>query len=355
MFGIFKDKAPAIPLLDGPLCPNDLLENASTLPVAEPDDMCVAADGSLLVSSGKSILRLTSWSSGQFEQIAEFDAKISSLACREDGIIGVGLEKNGVALIDQKGKRLAPWEKTRTKFHAIRACCFLSDGSLIIADACISNSPPPYLDDLFLNSRSGRLIKLTDEGQSDLIADGLMFPHGIAEITPGTFIVSESWSKNLCTFSQKASLKKTIMADLAGYSARIHPLEFGGYALACFARRDPLIDFILSEKEFLAQMKTKLSAEYWIAPRLSADIDYRFPIQSGATRLFGEIKPWAPSFSYGLIIILDNQFKPLTSAQSRANGKRHGITTALEWRGDLIALSKGNSELLNVKPMEQLI
>jgi hypothetical protein len=355
MFGIFKDNAPAIPLLDGPLSPNDLLENASAIAVAEPDDMCVDADGSLLVSSGRSLLRLTDWDQGRFAQIAEFDTNISSLACREDGLIGVGLEHNGAALVDQKGKLHKPWQQSDVDLHAIRACRFSRDGALIVADACISSSPPPYLDDLFLNTRSGRLLKLAEDGRCDLIADGLMFPHGIIESTKESLLVSESWSKNLCLLTHGTSAKKVVVKDLAGYGARIHRLQFGGYALACFARRDPLIDFILSETEYLSRMKTKLSAKYWISPRLSATIDYRFPIQSGATRLFGEIKPWAPSFSYGLVIILNEKFMPLTSAQSRANGKRHGITTALEWRGDLIALSKGNNELLKVKSMEQLL
>jgi hypothetical protein len=75
----------------------------------------------------------------------------------------------------------------------------------------------------------------------------------------------------------------------------------------------------------------------------------------GAARLFGDIKPWAPSFSYGLVVILDKNFLPLASAQSRANGTRHGITAALEWRGELIAISKGSNELLKVTAMDQLI
>ena len=99
-------------------------------------------------------------------------------------------------------------------------------------------------------------------------------------------------------------------------------------------------------------MTKELPPELWIAPRLSAQLDYRLPIQSGATRLFGALKPWAPSFSYGLVMILDADFTPRASAQSRANGTRHGITAALEWRGDLIAVSKGSNELLKISMKE---
>ncbi len=355
MFGIFKDKAPKVPLLDGPLIPNNMIDRAASISVAEPDDICVAPDDSLLVTSGKSILRLTDWDKKQFVSVAEFKTNVCALACREDGVIGVGLEESDVMLISGKGIHQAPWKDSGIGFNAVRGCHFSSDGSLMIADACDGEGAPPYLHDLFQESDSGRILRLNDNGGAELVAEGLQFPHGLVEIEPDVFIISESWSSDLCKLSCKTSSKTSVLSGLPGYTARIHPLDFGGYALSCFARRDPLIDFVLSEKKFVQRMKKELAPECWITPRLSSDIDYRFPIQSGATRLFGEIKPWAPSLSYGLVIILDRNFVPMASAHSRANGRRHGITTALEWRGDLIAVSKGNNELLKIEAMEQMI
>jgi hypothetical protein len=41
----------------------------------------------------------------------------------------------------------------------------------------------------------------------------------------------------------------------------------------------------------------------------------------------GILKPWAPTFSYGLVIRLGNDLRPLSSLHSRANGRVHGITS----------------------------
>ena len=350
MFGFHK-KAPTISLLDGPLSPNDKLEEADSIPLQDPDDICLASDGSLLVTSGNSILRLGDWSSGKFEPVAEFDRSVTALDCREDGAIAVALDQAGIILVDSHGKIHSPWKSKTLSPKAGRALRFSQEGSLFVADACRDNGKFPHLHDLFAESGSGRVLKLEDNGDGAVLAEGLRYPHGITEIEPGLLAVAQSWSACLSRIPNRASQKSILIGDLPGYPARIHPFP-EGFILTCFARRDPLIEFILTEKAYVARMTEELPPELWIAPRLSAQPDYRLPIQSGATRLFGALKPWAPSFSYGLIMILDSNFMPMASAQSRANGRRHGITSALEWRGDLIAVSKGSNELLKLSMKE---
>jgi hypothetical protein len=317
----------------------------------DPDDICLAADGTLLVTSGKAILRLADWNSDKFEPVAEFDRSVTALDCREDGTIAVALDQAGIQLVDSHGKIYSPWKSKTLSPKTGRALRFCQDGSLFVADACQAQGRFPHLHDLFAEAGSGRVLKLEDNGDGEVVAEGLRYPHGIAEIEPGLLAIAESWSACLSRIPNKTSRKSILIGDLPGYPARIHPFP-EGFILTCFARRDPLIEFILTEKRYVARMTQELPPELWIAPRLSAQPDYRLPIQSGATRLFGALKPWAPSFSYGLVMILDPNFMPMTSAQSRANGRRHGITAALQWRGDLIAVSKGNNELLKLSMKE---
>ncbi len=354
MFGLRK-KAPArISLLDGPLCPNDLLEQAISLQVDNPDDVCIAPDGSLLVSSGNSILRLSDWGKGAFDLVAEFDHEVSALACREDGLIAVGFAGAGVQVITPQGKASPGWDGLEKSTAEVRACAFAKDGTLLIADAGAADGRATGMQDLYNKTGNGQVIKFSEIGESIVLSEGLRFPYGVVETDAGEVMVCESWSARICQL-QNGAASKFVLQDAPGYPARIHPLSGGGYILSLFSRRDPLIEFIITEPEFIERMKAEIDPEHWIVPRLAATADYRVPIQMGATRLFGEIKPWAPSLSYGLIIILDKHFTPLASAQSRANGKRHGITSAIAWQGDLIAVSKGSNELLNVTAMDQLI
>ena len=352
MFGFNKKSAARISLLDGPLCPNDLLEQAASIQVKDSDDLYIAPDGSLLVSSGKFVLRLNDWDDGALDLVKEFDHEISALACGGDGQIAVGLIGGSVQMITQNGEVSRDWEGLEEAAGDVRACAFSKSGALLVADAGVEQSS--HMQDLYNETGNGRVIQIQQNGDSSVIADSLRFPYGVVETEAGEVMVCESWAARICQVA-KGVTPKAVFHDAPGYPARINPLSGGGYILSLFSRRDPLIEFVLTEPEFMARMKANIDPEYWIAPRLSVNADYRVPIQMGATRLFGDIKPWAPSFSYGLIIILDKDFTPLASAQSRANGKRHGITSAVAWRGNLIAVSKGSNELLNVTAMDQMI
>ena len=83
-----------------------------------------------------------------------------------------------------------------------------------------------------------------------------------------------------------------------------------------------------------------------IRDRLSSGRDFREPLQGGSIKSMGILKPWAPTRSYGLVVRLDAGFAPVSSLHSRADGRRHGITSALEWRGELWLASRGGDELV---------
>ena len=114
--------------------------------------------------------------------------------------------------------------------------------------------------------------------------------------------------------------------------------------IACLSRRDPLIEFLKTERGFVEAMKRTIAPRHWIAPRVTPEFSHDFPIELGATRLFGEIKPWAPSFSYGLVLELDGALMPVGSAHSRANGRRHAISDVARLERDLIAVSKASEK-----------
>ena len=65
------------------------------------------------------------------------------------------------------------------------------------------------------------------------------------------------------------------------------------------------------------------------------------------------LKPWAPTPSYGLIVELDERFRPVASFHSRADGKFHGIRSVIEVDGALLAASAGANAILRVPPGPQ--
>jgi hypothetical protein len=64
-------------------------------------------------------------------------------------------------------------------------------------------------------------------------------------------------------------------------------------------------------------------------------------------------KPWAPSRSYGLLVRLDEDLQPAASFHSRANGLRHGLTSAIEVDDRILAASKGGDAIIALDASSQ--
>jgi hypothetical protein len=122
----------------------------------------------------------------------------------------------------------------------------------------------------------------------------------------------------------------------------------GGAWLALFAPRNRLIEFILLENAYRADMMRDVPREYWIAPVLSPQSSFLEPLQSGGVKTMGVHKPWSPSRSYGLAVKLDAKLRPQAGYHSRANGRRHGVTAVTEFGGRVLAASKGGDAILNI-------
>jgi hypothetical protein len=109
-----------------------------------------------------------------------------------------------------------------------------------------------------------------------------------------------------------------------------------------------LIEFVLREPEFRKRMIKEVDPRYWIAPALSSGDDFLEPLQGAHVITRGILKPYAPPRSYGLVIKLDASGTPVTSFQSRLDGKNHGAVAAVECDGALYVLAKGPRRVLKL-------
>jgi hypothetical protein len=85
-----------------------------------------------------------------------------------------------------------------------------------------------------------------------------------------------------------------------------------------------------------------------VAPKYQSGVSFQEPMQGGALKQMGILKPWAPTLSYGLVAELVDNFIPRNSYHSRAGGKRHGLTAALEHDGQLWLAGRGCGEILTI-------
>lgn len=334
-------QAPAM-TLEGVLGPNSRLDDAAGLPVAAPAVLAIARDGHLLFSSGEAIFSLQKWDATPTLWRA-FDSPVSALCCSPGGLVAVGCADGAIVVLDQAGDVSTRWSLSLAPSQAAD-CLFLSETELaVVSNGYKVDEAPLSLAPWDVTAR-GQVSVIGSGGEMRVLASGLHCPMGISRDHKGDLLITE--------LERACIVDATGWARQSGYPAYPGRLRRtnSGYVMACLARRDPLIEFLKKEPAFIAEMKATIDPGNWISPRLKPDFSHDFPIELGATRLFGEVKPWAPSFSYGLLIELDRQLMPIRSAHSRANGRRHAITDAVSWNGDIIAVSQASGEILNLGP-----
>ena len=328
---------PAMPL-EGALGPNGRLDDADAFPITKPDATCVNRDGQLLVSSGCDVLLIPHWGE-EPELWGTYDAPVTALAASAGGRIAVGLSGGRIVVRNAAGQPLPGWTLT-TSPCAVVDCLFLSEDVLAAVDHGYGPGEPILSLAPWDPVARGQVIGVSRTGEQHVIATGLHCPMGIARGPDGALVVTELERARVVDVSGKVH-----QSGYPAYLSRIRRVG-EGYALACLSRRDPLIEFLKTEREFVAKMKANIDPRHWISPRATPEFSHDFPIELGATRLFGEIKPWAPSFSYGLVIETDRAMTPVGSAHSRANGIRHAISDVTAWNGSLIAVSRASEEIL---------
>jgi hypothetical protein len=338
-----------VPPMDGPLKPNRLLDEAEIVTQGARSDN-LARDGERLLFSTGPVLRALEIGApvNRPLEIERFGSEIAAVASDGAGGYAIGLD-NGDILLRGAFETLAPLKPTEP--IAPTALAFGGEGQLYVCSGSATNRPSAWKRDLVERSASGAIWRFDlSTGRGARIAEGLAFPYGIAPVGDDALLVSESWRHRLLLLDARRSsggAPKIVLDDLPGYPARIAASP-SGYWLTIFAPRGQLVEFVLRESEYRERMMATIDPEFWMAPALSSGSSFLEPLQLGAIRAMGALKPWAPTRSYGLVVHIDSSYRPTGSAHSRADGVRHGVTSCLQWEDRVLAASKGGDVILSL-------
>jgi len=344
-------QAATVPSMDGALRPNQALDQAALLAEYAAPDNLVWQDDQLLFTSGKHILLLDGIHDGKDkpEEILTFDSEVSALAAADDGSLAVGLGAAGITVVGGKHDGKAITNLGKKRLISPTALCFSDPDTLYICVGSDEHAPQDWQCDLLERRTSGSVwrVNLTD-ADAVCLAAHLAFPNGLL-LRPGNRIaVSESWRHRILDFpTTERGAPRILLDDLPGYPGRLAANSLGGAWLAVFAPRSQLVEFVLREDNYRQRMMSEIDPAYWITPSLRAGVSFKEPMQGGAVKTLGIFKPWAPSRSYGLAVCLDEEFIPVASLHSRADGHRHGVTSCLEGRGELFVACKGDNALIS--------
>lgn len=341
--------AVTVPPMDGALSPNQIIEEAPVvLEIAAPDNL-VSLAGRILFSSGQDIHELQLRDGTATSKIVmTFDHAVTALAASVGGALAVGLDDGSLRILGGKHDGMGKKEVARQAICCPAALQFVDEDTLCVALGSRTNPRSGWKRDLMERNTSGSVWRMDlGAGRDDCLGDNLGFPSGLAALGNGEVVVCEAWKNQIVRLAGLGKLTVEL-PDVTGYPGAMSPAAGGGYWLAVFAPRSQLIEFVLRERDFRTCMMDEVDEGLWIAPTLEPTQTFLEPLQGGALKHLGILKPWAPTRSFGLVVRLDEDFQPLFSMHSRADGRRHGITSCLEIDGRLLTTSRGGNVIVSL-------
>ena len=338
------DAAVTVPSMDGALRPNSLLDSATALAsVRRPDHLCDLG-GEVVYSSGNAVFALHDGAERH-----RFGSEVTALAAGPDGALAVGLADGSLKVL---GGAHAKTDLSALGLTCPVALAFDGPATLYAANGSDRYAPGEWKHDLMTRGASGAVWRIDlASGRGEKLMTGLAWPLGLA-LSPEGLVVVESWRHRVLTRDAAGTVRPRL-TDLPAYPARIAPAADGGWWLALFAPRNQLTEFILREPGFRDAMMAEVDPQWWAAPALEPSDSFLRPLQGGAQKHLGVVKPWAPSQSYGLVLRLDAAFRPRFSQHSRADGRRHGVTSVIESGGRVLAAAKGGDVILSLDVTQQ--
>jgi hypothetical protein len=343
--GNTRGKSLSIPVFDGAFKPNNLLEEAKTLVENSGfSDIIAGANNRLLAACNNSVVEVSK--TEELTELAVFDHAITSLAELNDGSIAVGLgdsvvigagTENAVSIDSAGGSKLT----------AITALYPALDGGLLICDGSQSYACDDWAWDLMNNCKDGRVIAVdANGGNARVLASGLGYAFGAFESKETGVLVSESWRHQVSQIAGKGA--RAAIDRLPGYPCRFAKADDGGFWLTLFCSRTQLVEFVLKENDYRAEMMATIDPRFWISPSFGSGADFLEPLQGGGVKQMGVLKPWAPPRSYGLLVRFDAKMTPQYSMHSRVGGRNHGVCAAAQIGDTLYALSKGSGRIVQM-------
>jgi hypothetical protein len=334
-----------IPPLDGAFLPNSVIETSLIRTHCAAPDNLVDVSGEVQFSSGARRYRIDA--DGNALEIESLPSDITAMAADAHGRLAIAYGKE-IRVVD-RGRDAYRVDNLDGGWPGdVTALCFADARTLLICVGSETSGIHEWSRDLLEHGRSGSVWKYDlDRGTATCLARRLAYPWGVAPARDGLLLVAEAWEYRIARIEREGAVT-TVLGNLPGYPARIIRRTRGGYWLAIAAPRNQLVEFILGETQYRRTMLETVSPADWIAPSLSPPTSFLQPMQQGAQRILGAVKPWSPSFSYGLVVQLDDDAQPVASFHSRADGSRHGILSLVELGNSLLVSSFGGNAVIEI-------
>jgi sugar lactone lactonase YvrE len=137
-----------------------------------------------------------------------------------------------------------------------------SDGTLWFSDSSTHFSIDRWKDEFVQDTRTGRLLRLGEDGEVEVVLDGLAFANGVALAADESYVaVAESAARTVVRHwltGPHAGERDLLVGDLPGYPDNIARGSDGLIWVSIASPRDPLVERLKAGPMFVRRTVTKI-------------------------------------------------------------------------------------------------
>ncbi len=146
-----------------------------------------------------------------------------------------------------------------------------SDGTVWFSDSSTRFGLEQWKDDFVQNTRTGRLLRLREDGEPDVVLDGLAFANGVALSRDEAFVVvAETGARTLVRHwitGARAGTRDFLVEDLPGYPDNIARGSDGLIWVTLASPRDPVVEGLQRSPAWLRRQVTRIPERLQPAPK----------------------------------------------------------------------------------------
>jgi sugar lactone lactonase YvrE len=250
--------APEAPSLEGVYAPNNILSKVRHLPLSPlhgPEDLALASDGSMYVSSQEGYILKSQSATHDIEAWADTGGKPMGVELSSDGVLYIADALKGIIVVnDDLTTRVIVDTVDDEPLSFVSNLALAPDGKIYFTEATTRFHPKEHggvgeagFFDILEHSASGRLLVYDLQTKmTKVLLTNLNFPHGVSVAEDGRFVlVCETGAyriRKLWLTSDKFGKSDVIVDNLPGFPDNISRGREGRFWIGLVARRSTLLD-----------------------------------------------------------------------------------------------------------------
>jgi hypothetical protein len=239
-------------------------------PVPGPgaEDVVVAPDGpdegAVFTGTEDGTIWRVSYDGRRIEHVAHTGGRPLGLEIDPDGRLLVCDAKKGLLRVDPRTGGIEP---VTDRVHGVpmvfcNNAAIAGDGTVWFSDSSTRYGIDQWKDDFVQNTRTGRLLRLTEDGRVEVVVDGLAFANGVALASDESFVaVAETGARTVVRHwltGPDAGARDLLVDDLPGYPDNIARGSDGLIWVSIASPRDPVVESLRSAPLWVRKGVTRI-------------------------------------------------------------------------------------------------